>query len=206
MKLQIDTLKNLQKFQKEKSKDFIGTDDKTTFLLPLSFITEVGLLSNEIKNNVNSDIIGNLSNNLSKVLFYLIEIANKFDIDIEKAFISKQRINIERFSNNDADLINQLKENQTLKEIQETNTNIRKNWTGYNDMMLLSLAFMNEAGELMEAYLKKVHTYHKSDLPDEDKSSLKHELADCFIYLLGIANANNSNIEETYIKILESLI
>ncbi len=71
--------------------------------------------------------------------------------------------------------------------IQETIVNARTSW-GFKseDPMLLVCGIMTEVGEVASAVRAK-YVYNKPDVPEEDKSSLKHEMADVAIYLYALA-------------------
>ena len=63
----------------------------------------------------------------------------------------------------------------------------RESW-GFKseDPMLLVCGIMTEVGEVASAVRAK-YEYNKPDVPEEDKSSLKHEMADVAIYLYALA-------------------
>ena len=54
---------------------------------------------------------------------------------------------------------------------------------------------MTEVGELANS-LRAKYIYHKPEVPEEDKSSLKHELADVAIYLYQIADYCGYNLQD----------
>ena len=60
------------------------------------------------------------------------------------------------------------------------------------DMML----FLEEIGELAKAIRK--HTNGQLDVSKQYNTSVEEELADCFIYLLNIANMNNVDIFKAF--------
>ncbi|MFH1534984.1 MAG: MazG nucleotide pyrophosphohydrolase domain-containing protein [Patescibacteria group bacterium] len=90
-------------FQKYVSKmeDERGFSDESTIQKCLLLGEEVGELfkavrkSENIKIDRNSDI-GTIENELADVLIYLLVIANRYNIDLEKAFRDKEEINKNR--------------------------------------------------------------------------------------------------------------
>lgn len=73
------------------------------------------------------------------------------------------------------------------KNIQSTVCDARKCWHFESeDQMLLLCGLTCEVGELATAIRAK-YVYNKELPPDEDKSSLKHEMADVAIYLYALA-------------------
>ena len=76
----------------------------------------------------------------------------------------------------------------TDKNIQSTVCDARKSWQHFcdEDPMLLLCGLTCEVGELASAIRAK-YVYNKELPPDEDKSSLKHEMADVAIYLYALA-------------------
>ena len=75
----------------------------------------------------------------------------------------------------------------TDKNIQSTVCDARECWHFNNeDPMLLLCGLTCEVGELATAIRAK-YVYNKELPPDEDKSSLKHEMADVAIYLYALA-------------------
>ncbi|MBU1074571.1 pyrophosphohydrolase [Patescibacteria group bacterium] len=93
----------LSDFQKYVSKmeDERGFSDESTIQKCLLLGEEVGELfkavrkSENIKIDRNSDI-GTIENELADVLIYLLVIANRYNIDLEKAFRDKEEINKNR--------------------------------------------------------------------------------------------------------------
>lgn len=75
----------------------------------------------------------------------------------------------------------------TEQNIQKTIIKARESW-GFKseDPMLLVCGIMSEVGEVASAVRAK-YIYNKPDVPEEDKSSLKHEMADVAIYLYALA-------------------
>ncbi len=75
----------------------------------------------------------------------------------------------------------------TDKNMQLTVCDARKCWHfDEEDQMLLLCGLTCEVGELATAIRAK-YVYNKELPPDEDKSSLKHEMADVAIYLYALA-------------------
>lgn len=94
------TLKDFQKYVGEMEIER-GFDDEPTIQKCLLLGEEVGELfkavrkSENIKIDHNSDV-GTVKNELADVLIYLLEIANRYNIDLEKAFREKEEINKKR--------------------------------------------------------------------------------------------------------------
>jgi NTP pyrophosphatase (non-canonical NTP hydrolase) len=85
------TLKKLQKYVKKK--DFKPKQKKKYFM---KLIEEVGELAEMVKKDRRleedaTSIKGTLEEELADVLFYVIAIANVYDIDIEESFLMKER-------------------------------------------------------------------------------------------------------------------
>ncbi|MDE6223991.1 MAG: hypothetical protein K2M23_00770 [Alphaproteobacteria bacterium] len=71
--------------------------------------------------------------------------------------------------------------------IQSTVCDARESWHfGNENPMLLLCGLTCEVGELASVIRAK-YVYNKELPPDEDKSSLKHEMADVAIYLYALA-------------------
>jgi NTP pyrophosphatase (non-canonical NTP hydrolase) len=93
-------LKDFQKYVSEMETER-GFDNEPTIQKCLLLGEEVGELfkavrkSENIKIDHNSDV-GTIENELADVLIYLLEIANRYDIDLEKAFRDKEEINKKR--------------------------------------------------------------------------------------------------------------
>ena len=61
--------------------------------------------------------------------------------------------------------------------------------------MLLLCGIMTEVGEVATAVRAK-YVYNKPDIPEDDKSSLKHEMADVAIYLYALADKWGINLND----------
>lgn len=84
-----------------------------------------------------------------------------------------------------------------MRKIQKTIVEARKKWgsvSNENQLLLLTGLFI-ESGELADAIRNK-YVYHKPDVPENDKSSLKHEFADVMIYLAALAEKCNVDLDE----------
>ena len=82
------------------------------------------------------------------------------------------------------------------KNLQKTIVNAREKWgraSNENHLLLLT-GFLIESGELADAIRNK-YVYNKPDVPENDKSSLKHEFADVMIYLAALAEKCNVDLE-----------
>ena len=93
--------------------------------------------------------------------------------------------------------LEQLNENTPVAKIQEYIKDMKKDRkfdhvTIEREMML----FMEEIGELAKAIRK--NTNGSLDIAREYKNNVEEELADCFIYLLSIANMNKVDIFQAF--------
>ena len=93
--------------------------------------------------------------------------------------------------------LKQLNEKSNIKEIQKYIQEMKKQRkfdgvTIEREMML----FVEEIGELAKAIRKS--TNGRLDIEKEYKDNIEEELADCFIYLLSIANMNNVDIFKAF--------
>lgn len=95
------TIKKLQNFIK--SKDY-SPDLKQAYFLKL--IEEVGELSEAIRKNIRlqqdtrpeqNNIKGTIEEELYDVLYYVLALANAYDIDIEECIHLKEKINQEKY-------------------------------------------------------------------------------------------------------------
>lgn len=92
------SIKKLQDFIK--SKDF-NPDMKHGYFLKL--IEEVGELSEAIRKDLrlkDGNIKGTVEEELYDVLYYILALANIYDINLEECIQLKERINKERYSDN----------------------------------------------------------------------------------------------------------
>jgi len=80
--------------------------------------------------------------------------------------------------------------------IQQTIVEARKTW-GFSeeDCMLLLCGVTAELGELATA-LRAEYVYKKPHIQDDDKSSLKHEMADVAIFLYALADKCKIDLDE----------
>ena len=91
---------------------------------------------------------------------------------------------------------------KSLKELQDEVVAKREAWGFSGDTLeRLLVNFASETGELIGAAAKE-HLYGKARVPDEDRSSVMHELADLLVYMFAIANAVGVDME----RALESKI
>ncbi len=93
--------------------------------------------------------------------------------------------------------LEQLNEKSTIKEIQKYIQEMKKQRkfdgvTIEREMML----FIEEIGELAKAIRKS--TNGRLDIKKEYKDNIEEELADCFIYLLSIANMNKVDMFKAF--------
>ncbi len=93
--------------------------------------------------------------------------------------------------------LKQLNEKSNIKEIQKYIQEMKKQRkfdgvTIEREMML----FVEEIGELAKAIRKS--TNGRLDIEKEYKDNIEEELADCFIYLLSIANMNEVDMFKAF--------
>ena len=89
--------------------------------------------------------------------------------------------------------------NKNQNSIQQTIVEARKTWGAGSfseeDQMLLLCGITAELGELATA-VRAEYIYKKPHIPDEDKSSLKHEMADVAIFLYALADKCNVDLDD----------
>lgn len=87
--------------------------------------------------------------------------------------------------------------------IQKTICNARSSW-GFSeeDNMLLVCGLTTELGELASCVRGKF-VHHKPDVPENDKSSLKHEMADVAIYLYALAEKCGIDLDKAILSKIE---
>ncbi len=91
----------------------------------------------------------------------------------------------------------------TDKTLQKIVKESRDTWGfGYEDLLLLLCGLTTEVGELNDC-IRDQYIYKKPPIPEEDKSSLKHELADVLIYLYSIADECNIDLYEAVLSKVE---
>lgn len=89
-----DSVAELQKHLAKTCRDR-GWDKKTTEMVFVMFVEEVGELAKEIRNQ-NDPTKANIENfelELADVFNYLLELANRFDIDLATAYHKKSALN-----------------------------------------------------------------------------------------------------------------
>ncbi len=94
------TIKNIQNYLREKYKKMKPTELKNTERYFLKLIEEVGELAEDIRKNKRmegKEIKGTVEEELSDVLYYILMIANTYDIDLEECFKLKEKLNSERY-------------------------------------------------------------------------------------------------------------
>ncbi len=91
----------------------------------------------------------------------------------------------------------------TDKNLQKTVIEARKSW-GFSeeDHMLLVCGIASELGELANA-VRAQYVYKKAPVPEDDKSSLKHEMADVLIYLYALAEKCGIDLDSAVLSKLE---
>lgn len=94
------TIKKIQKYLKEKYNRTKPEDMKNTQRYFLKLIEEVGELAEVIRKNQRmegNNIKGTIEEELSDVLYYVLMIANTYDIDLEDCFRIKEELNSVRY-------------------------------------------------------------------------------------------------------------
>ena len=84
---------------------------------------------------------------------------------------------------------------KSLNELQAEVVAARSRWgfAGEGIERLLVL-FASEVGEMIGAVAKE-RLYGKLHVPDEDKSSVKHEMADILVYMFALADSLGIDLE-----------
>ena len=94
------TIRKMQKYLKEKYRLTKPLEMNNTQRYFFSLIEEVGELSEVIRKNKRMEdnfIKGTIEEELSDVLYYVLVIANTYDIDLEECFRMKEDFNRERY-------------------------------------------------------------------------------------------------------------
>lgn len=89
------------------------------------------------------------------------------------------------------------------KNLQKIVVEARKSW-GFaeEDYMLLVCGIASELGELASA-VRAQYVYNKPAIPEDDKSSLKHEMADVLIYLYALAEKCGVDLDSAVLSKIE---
>lgn len=94
------TIRKMQKYLKEKYRLTKPLEMNNTQRYFFRLIEEVGELSEVIRKNKRMEdnfIKGTIEEELSDVLYYVLVIANTYDIDLEECFRMKEDFNRERY-------------------------------------------------------------------------------------------------------------
>ena len=94
------TIRKMQKYLKEKYKRTKPEDMKNTQRYFLKLIEEVGELAEAIRKDqkmIDNNIKGTIEEELTDVLYYVLMIANTYDIDLEDCFRMKEELNRIRY-------------------------------------------------------------------------------------------------------------
>lgn len=94
------TVRQIQKYLREKYKINKPKEIKNTQRYFLKLIEEVGELAEVIRKNQRmegTNIKGTVEEELSDVLYYVLMIANTYDIDLENCFRLKEDLNSMRY-------------------------------------------------------------------------------------------------------------
>lgn len=95
------TIKKMQKYLKEKYKIIKPEEMNNTQRYFLKLIEEVGELAEVIRKDKrmeDGNIKGTIEEELSDVLYYVLMIANTYDIDLETVFRLKEELNSKRYN------------------------------------------------------------------------------------------------------------
>lgn len=95
------TIKKMQKYLKEKYKIIKPEEMNNTQRYFLKLIEEVGELAEVIRKDKrmeDGNIKGTIEEELSDVLYYVLMIANTYDIDLETSFRLKEELNSKRYN------------------------------------------------------------------------------------------------------------
>lgn len=95
------TIKKMQKYLKEKYKIIKPEEMNNTQRYFLKLIEEVGELAEVIRKDKrmeDGNIKGTIEEELSDVLYYVLMIANTYDIDLETSFRLKEDLNSKRYN------------------------------------------------------------------------------------------------------------
>ena len=94
------TIGKMQKYLEEKYKRTKTEDIKNTQRYFLKLIEEVGELAEDIRKDkrmIDNNIKGTIEEELSDVLYYVLMIANTYNIDLEDCFRMKEELNRVRY-------------------------------------------------------------------------------------------------------------
>ena len=94
------TIGKMQKYLEEKYKRTKTEDIKNTQRYFLKLIEEVGELAEDIRKDkrmIDNNIKGTIEEELSDVLYYVLMIANTYNIDLEDCFRKKEELNRVRY-------------------------------------------------------------------------------------------------------------
>ena len=94
------TIKEIQKYLKDKYIKAKPTEINNTQRYFYKLIEEVGELAEVIRKNKrmkNDEIKGTVEEEISDVFYYIIMIANTYNIDLERCFKLKEKLNSERY-------------------------------------------------------------------------------------------------------------
>ncbi len=94
------TIRKMQKYLNEKYKRTKPEEMKNTQRYFLKLIEEVGELAEVIRKEQrmkDDNIKGTIEEEISDVLYYVLMIANTYDIDLEECFRKKEELNYVRY-------------------------------------------------------------------------------------------------------------
>ncbi len=91
----------------------------------------------------------------------------------------------------------QLENNASLKDIQKEIMRLQKERGFSDNLMHVSLLLVEEVGEML-GQVRRQYVTGRDPLPEDNKSSLKHEIADVFILLNVLASCTGTDLEESW--------
>lgn len=97
------TIKRLQEYLKEKYTALKPEELKNHERYFLKLVEEVGELAEVIRKDkrmTDNNIKGSIEEEISDVLYYIVMIANTYDIDLETVFRLKEEFNRKRYGHN----------------------------------------------------------------------------------------------------------
>ena len=91
----------------------------------------------------------------------------------------------------------ELKPDATLKDIQQEIMRLQKERGFSDNLMHVSLLLAEEVGEML-GQVRRQYVAGRDPLPEDNKSCLKHEIADVFIFLNVLATVTGVDLEDAW--------
>ncbi|MDR1026195.1 MAG: hypothetical protein LBL47_02230 [Lactobacillus sp.] len=92
-----------------------------------------------------------------------------------------------------------LKKNSKLKDIQKEIVRLRAERGFSTDLFHITLLMCEEVGEILRQ-IRGTYVDGREPVPEEHKSSLKHEIADVFILMNALADKVGVDIEDAWLS------